>query len=267
MSLKESEPQDEDARLLGHAVDVCRRAAPHDLAGLAVYLVPQAGLKRHQRSTGPCGALGWTSHHLDVELRPQLERAGVWQGRGFAAVIDLERVRARAGCVDDLRVSLFSVVIHELAHFLCWPSPSPGYDYPAFRRVLADSLRMARQPSPPTPATPSVPWIDHGMRFTRCGLHLVQRLTKAKVFLSDRQTLFGSEQYGLSGGEAYRHALGYEFWEQRRGSIRAVLDQPLPTAFAELFQRDVERWYVKEVTMKGAEDDDHRSFQRGTGAA
>jgi len=69
--------------------------------------------KRQARAAGISRAdhaYGFTSLGLDADLRPLLERQGRWQGRGFAACVDLEEISTSA--------VLAAVALHEFCHYV-----------------------------------------------------------------------------------------------------------------------------------------------------
>ncbi|MCK6485903.1 MAG: hypothetical protein L6R00_17385 [Phycisphaerae bacterium] len=72
-------------RLAAHAEALCRAVAP-DVAGNPLYVVLQADLPPELRvANGPAGL---TTRHLDLILRPTLERLRRWRGRGPAMIVD-----------------------------------------------------------------------------------------------------------------------------------------------------------------------------------
>lgn len=250
--MSKREPQIDCQWLLAECERLCRTVAPQDLAGEPVYIVPRSQVGNFCLAMEPHHAAAWTGPTLDLQLRPQLEDAGLWRGRGFAAVVDVAFLTSLTADRPTAESLAMCAVLHELSHWLSWPAPPRDVDEQAFSVALVDAVRAKQATSgqaAPVPKGP--PWINHGLRFIRCGCHLLARSITGGYWLPDQWMAIAGKRYGLSHVDGYWAALGGEPDRLNGSPIRDVLGQPLPTRFVELFEHDVST-YFRNSTPAGS---------------
>ncbi|MBW7905303.1 MAG: hypothetical protein LC135_05315 [Phycisphaerae bacterium] len=230
-------------RLCVEAEALCRAVAP-DLAGGPLYIVLPSDLPAELRPR--VASDGCTMRHLDLILRPMLERAGRWRGRGPAMLIDAptiasgERHRPRFVRRRVFGVSAFGIVLHELAHVL---DAGPGdADPPAELVAFGRAILTADESVAPTNGPgAAVPWRWHEWRFIRTALHLAHRAAACGVALWP-SGVFDASDYGLSPTRAYMRALGDEPDRFAGRDFATIFATPVPPAFAGLWRADMRRW-------------------------
>ncbi len=232
-------------RLQAEAETLCRAVAP-ELAGRPLYVVfasdvyPSAG-----NGDGPDGC---TMRHLDLMLRPTLERLGRWSGRGPAMLLDPRTIargaerRIRPARLRAFTPSAFGVVLHELAHVLTTEpdeaEPSAEYVQAGQAMLTADVGGTAAPTNGPGAA---VPWRWHEWAFIRTALHLAHRAAALGVDLMPRDVL-DAETYGLAPTCRYTAALADEPKRLTGCDFATIARTSPPAAFAELWLTDVRRW-------------------------
>lgn len=236
-------------RLCAHAEALCRRVAP-DAATGAFYVVLRSDLPPEYQG-GDGGALALTSRHLDLMLRPTLERQRRWRGRGPAVLLDPAEIAAGAARRPrPTRVRIFppvamGIVLHELAHIIdAGPreDAEPDRDLVEFGRlILAADLTGA---APPTNGPGAdVPWRGHEAPFIRIAMHLAYRAQATGVDVRP-DDVFAAADYGLSATRHYHAALGDEPERLADVDYATIVDAAPPAAFAALWRADVERWHA-----------------------
>lgn len=236
-------------RLAARAEALCRRVAP-DVATGAFYAVLRPDLPPEYQG-GDGGALALTSRHLDLMLRPTLERQRRWRGRGPAILLDPAEIAAHAARRPrPTRTRVFlpvamGVVLHELAHII---DARPRYDAePDLDLVEFGRLILAADLTGTTPPTngpgSDVPWRGHEASFIRIALHLAHRVESLGIDVRP-DDVFAAADYGLSATRQYHAALGDE--PERLASVDFVTigDAAPPAAFTALWRADVERWHA-----------------------
>lgn len=233
-------------RLATHAEALCRAVAP-DLAGRPLYVVLHADLPAELRvANGPAGL---TTRHLDLILKPTLERLGRWRGRGAAMIVDPTAIAEALAHRDwssrrrAFAPAIMGVVLHELAHILdadLSGGPEPEPDLVVFAGLaLAAELNGTTPPTNGPAAT--IPWQRHEWRFIHTALHLAHRAaaTGTRMFATD---VFDAAEYGLSPTLQYVKALGDEPERLAACDFATIRATPPPPAFADLWRADFLCW-------------------------
>ena len=235
-------------RLAADAEAVCRTVAP-ELAGRPLYVLLPSQLPPELR--GSDGTLACTMRHLDLIVRPTLERFGRWRGRGPAMVIDPAEVasaaarRPRESRRRSFPPSFLSVVLHELAHILdvglLGEAEPPAGLIEFGRRLLAAEAAGELPPSNGHGAP--VPWRWHEWRFIRIATHLAHRATRAGEGISPVD-IIDTAELGLSPTWQYVETLGDEPERMASQDFATIRVAPPPRAFAAVWRRDLLRWLL-----------------------
>ena len=148
-------------------------------------------------------------------------------------------LRRAAMTGDSFRDQLFidSVLIHELSHEVISLEPAQNLAALEVQATVGKAWRM-------WPAHRGEPWAGHDLRFIRALLHCIHRAAGHGVRVYE-PVAFGHRLYRLSSLKAYRAALGSEPAETDWLSLTEVLAKPAPSAFLELWVRDVLSWAAK----------------------
>ncbi len=241
--------------LAAHAEALARCVAP-DVATGAFYVVLRPDLPAEYQG-GDGGALALTSRHLDLMLRPTLERQRRWRGRGPAILLDPIAIAAEAAHrVQPARRRVFpavamGLVLHELAHIIdAGPRQGevePDPDLIQFGRLtLAADLTGTGAPTNGPGA--AAPWHGHEWPFIRIALHLAHRAAALGVD-APATDVFDARDYELSPTYRYVAALGNERARLADTPIMTIGQIPPPAAFAALWQANVRAWKSRhEVT-------------------
>ena len=128
--------------------------------------------------------IAWTSTILDLLLREELGRQQRWHGRGFCALVRLDRIPIGFRNVAG-------TVLHELAHFfdaLRFPESETELDRPvgepteerkAAIDLMVDTIGHALQGGDKTKREDPLPrWHGHGIAYVRCACHLAYRANR-----------------------------------------------------------------------------------------
>lgn len=186
----------DEFRTMRISEELCRSVAPWDLEFLACYVVPAAiaPSELRPRSVDP-GWAGYTGGSLDSRLQEFLQARCLWRGRGFATILDEERVRKHPPA------TFAGAVLHELAHH------------------LADPLFGYRNQSSETAM--------HDARWARALCHLVGRaqLRNWPISLANCQATFD---------ERFSEALSAEIRCFQGSRLRELLTMPAPEQFTDL---------------------------------
>lgn len=241
--------------LAAQAEALARCVAP-DVACGPFYVVLRPDLPAEYQG-GDGGALALTSRHLDLMLRPTLERQRRWRGRGPAILLDPVAIAADAAARPrPSRRRVFpavaaSVVLHELAHIIdAGPrddgtEPDPGLIQ--FGRLpLAADLTGTEIPTNGPGA--AVPWRGHELPFIRVALHLAHRAATLGVEVPAKD-VFDARDYELSPTFRYVAALGDEPTLLANRPITMINDMPPPAAFAALWEAEVRTWESQHEIM------------------
>lgn len=244
-------------RLCAEAERLCRAVAP-DVAPAPLYIVLRSALPSEYRSGD--GPEGCTVRHLDLILRPVLERLGRWHGRGPAMIIDPKRIaagslhRPRPSRRRVFRPSAMGVVLHELAHLVnIGPDEAdpPAELIAAGRDLLAAELSGIKGPTNGPGA--AVAWRWHEWSFIRTALHLTHRAALLGIELMPPD-VFDASDYGLSSTWRYLATLGDEPARLADYDFAALNVIPPPDGFAELWEADVQSWLSRFVTADERSD-------------
>ena len=238
--------------LAARAEMLCHAVAP-EFAGQPVYIVLRSDLPRDW--AGGEDYAGCTIAHLDLILRPTLERRRRWRGRGPAMLIDADavaaaaRYRPRAVRKRVFLRAFLGVVLHELAHVIDmdFVPKQEAEDW----WVRAGRRLFSQPPAPdsrPTngPGAP-VPWRMHEWPFIRIALHLAERASAAGADVSPHDVIDLGD-YGLSSTFQYAPALGDEPARMAGCDFATIRRTTPPTAFADLWNADVGRWFARVET-------------------
>ena len=214
---------------------------PHS-AARPVYLF-DAGEARELADVRRLHSTGITSIALSARFRSLLKIRGDWQGDGFAAVIDVERLPSPQ-CID-------AVVIHEYAHDLLDREIEDR-----FRRGDGDDhtavmLLMLANPDVPLPPpdwkgredNPAWrPWHNHAGDFIRLCVHLAHRAQQRIGWLGDAWDVFSVTQNarGLSSVFQYTRLLEDEPERLADSPLSELLSIDPPASFASFAAEDLQ---------------------------
>lgn len=234
-------------RLAAQAEVLCHAVAP-DVATGPFYVVLRGDLPPEYQG-GEDGPLALTSRHLDLMLRPTLERQRRWRGRGPAMLLDPVAIAADAGHrprTSRRRVfpaEATGVVLHELAHIVVAGARDDSEPDPTLiqfgRLSLAADLTGTEAPTNGPGAI--VPWRGHEWPFIRVALHLAHRTAGLGTDVT-ASNVFDARDYELSPTCRYVAVLGDEPERLAGTPITTVGKMPPPDAFVELWQADVRAW-------------------------
>lgn len=259
MRAMEWRPTDRTTHLASCAEMLCHAVAP-ELAGHPVYIVLRSDLPRDW--AGGEDYAGCTIAHLDLILRPTLEKLRRWRGRGPAMLIDADavaaaaRYRPRAARRRVFLTAFLGIVLHELAHVIDMdfvPKHEPeDWWVRAGRRLFSEPAAPDSRPTN-GPGAP-IPWRMHEWPFIRIVMHLAERASAAgdNVSLHD---VIDLTEYGLSSTFQYARALGDEPQRMAGCDFATIRRATPPAAFADLWQADVERWVAQAEMTKRTSDD------------
>lgn len=240
--------------LAAWAVDLRRAVAP-DVATGPLYVVLRPDLPPEYQG-GDAGPLALTSRHLDLMLRPTLERQRRWRGRGPAILLNPAAIAADAAARPrPSRRRVFpavamGVVLHELAHIVVAgprDQAEPDPDLIQFGRLsLAADLTGNEPPTNGPGAT--VPWRGHEWPFIRIAIHLAHRAAMLGVDVPATD-VFDARDYELSPTFRYVAALGDEPARLAETLITTINNMPPPAALVALWQAEVSAWESRhEIT-------------------
>lgn len=218
--------------LVREAEALCQQIAGEDLASKPVYVLCKGELPPDQGGSAVCG--GWTCQHLDLLLRDVIGQR--WRGRGACLVVNEDFVASEGG---DFRRVFLSVVLHELAHALLLEEPS---SLPSAKALQDQALEMghcvANLANYTEGAGQGWNFYEHRAdRFVRVALHLAHRSCAAGLIPILDIVCAGPPPSRM--GMVYGWALADELKRLAYASIAQVLQEPLPPAFAELWQEDL----------------------------
>lgn len=242
-------PTDRAMHFGARAEMLCHVVAP-DLAGRPVYIVLRSDLPRDW--AGGEDYAGCTIAHLDLILRPTLERKRRWRGRGPAMLIDADavagaaRYRPRAARRRVFLTAFLGIVLHELAHVFDMdfvPTQEPeDWWVRVGRRLFSEPAAPDSRPTNGPGAL--VPWRMHEWTFIRIAVHLAERATAAGANVSPHDVIDLTE-YGLSSTFQYARALGDEPVRMASRDFATIRRATPPTEFADLWNADVDRWVAQ----------------------
>lgn len=172
------------------------RACIPDLRDVPLYIMrPQNGSPVTPEMMGGIGGL--FRRGLDLSLRPLLESAGRWHGRGVAIIVDVVLCYARATNDSDGLRNIIGAVLHELGHWLDMPTatdrPDADYSYATFAAACEGlgSEPVASAAFPPN-------FLAHEESFCRLAAHLWYRASHGGgICLQPHYLRFGSDYHGL----------------------------------------------------------------------
>lgn len=237
-------------RLCADAEALCRTLAP-DAATGPFYVVLRSDLPPEYQG-GNGGALALTSRHLDLMLRPTLERQRRWRGRGPAMLLDpaeiaaLSAARGRPARQRAFPAVATGVVLHELAHIITAgqrDGAEPDPDLVQFGRLLLAADLTGKEP-PTNGPDAAVPWRGHEWPFIRTAMHLMHRADALGCAVTP-VGVFDAATYGLSSSYLYLAALGDEPERLAGWPITKIGCVPPPFAFTRLWDADVRAWMTR----------------------
>lgn len=240
--------------LAARAEALARSVAP-DVAHGPFYVVLRPDLPAEYQG-GKDGPLALTSRHLDLMLRPWLERQRRWRGRGPAILLDPATIAADAATRPrSSRRRVFpavamGVVLHELAHIIDAGPPGDGEPDPdliQFGRLTLAADLIGIEPPTNGPGA-AIPWRGHEWRFIRLALHLAHRAAGLGAHVSPTD-VFDARDYELSPTHRYVLALGDEPERLAGRPITTISQGAPPTAFVALWEADLRAWMSQhEIT-------------------
>lgn len=202
--------------------------------------------------------LGYVASNLDLAIRPYLGFGGraVAMVVNTVAIVENQRAHAVARRMEQptprMLTGLFlDTVAHELGHLAYGGFTTPAdEDLGPSVTDVARKLALAQAGSR---VASDVPWNVHHGRWVRLYLHAAHRLARAMNF---PQSADLDAEHGLSSARAYESALGDEPAGLEHIALTQIGDIAAPIAFAELWQRDVVRWWrgLEHPTSQNTKD-------------
>jgi hypothetical protein len=216
---------------------MARLIAP-EFRATPLYILTQSRLPPEYRVAG-CD--GFVSATLDLELRDVI--GPDWRGRGGCIVVEDDAPAVRGRDYAEARLWFRSLVAHELAHLLEWPTPFLPFaaDAQPSREYLHDrSVATAARLSDPDRAAVLSSHNGHGVEFFRVLLHLRHRAEGCGFELEPWKFLLGP---GVgSRAEQLRHyedALGDELYRLRSAPFAEIKAAPVPMRMVGLWMDDM----------------------------
>jgi hypothetical protein len=182
------------------------------------------------------GAAAWTGWNIDLCLKPRLEKAGEWHGRGAAIVLS----EAWNSFPETLQRG---ILLHEAAHILenwgSWNDDPQELSFLAELSIIPggieylDSSHFAVHGTERYDKAAALK-LQHGLAFVRAGLHLWARcfwdIPSSHLLLSGDGYSIDDDQRGVA-----IQALKSELL--KGGNIIEILKRDPPKEFAALFNR------------------------------
>ena len=202
------------------------------------YLV-EASTVEDKRLTVGDGWIAWTGSMLDLQLMTSLESQGLWNGRGFATLLRLDRLdfglRFVAGCV-----------LHEYAHHLVdLASHEDEFDRPSRELDLSQKMFIEtvnqlaglwlEDPSMQQQEQDQPRWAGHDLPFVRACCHLAHRSNKVFESIRPEHLRFIKPYQGIPVSES-------QFVEACESEIESglpiveILRKPPPQKLVELWE-------------------------------
>jgi hypothetical protein len=203
------------------------------------------------RDLVPVDAWGYTYHSADLAFRNHLKDTGRWRGRGAAFFVN-DRMLWRyvypmvGRRFVHWRREVACTAAHEMVHIVERSFLPSDLDETAMSEQPSSILRSwcATQNTLPLPEYAPISWNDHGGVFLRLMLHTARRLQKQLDFYIPECGVLDTDQYGIgSSSFRYRQALGDELDRLADVPLTELAKITPPTAFADLWQDDVRRWF------------------------
>lgn len=221
------------------------RAAIRDPGNRPVYVVtPAVGTMMTPEIIGDYG--GFFQPHLDLILRPQLERQGRWRGPGICVVVNAQSFFDDSRCPDNAYRRVVGTVLHEIAHWVDHRESPATRD--AIERPLSsidDERKVAEQfvervlgPTFPEPL------VSHGEGFSRACCHLRHRAKLGGCDLQFGHLHFGHFYSGLEMLHAcstYAEALRDEMARLQHLPLREAMALAPPDEYTRLWNRTYRR--------------------------
>jgi len=150
-----------------HSENLIRSLAPEDFGSSPVYIVGKSEAGELYRDFH---AYAFTTHGLDLLLKPVLIQSKRWRGRGGAVVVHDELLQKRDG--RDFGPALQGVLLHEASHLISdigvVSDPVIPESLPEIREGIAAAVS-----TPTDKRIPPTYW--HNLKWLRCLLHLYWR--------------------------------------------------------------------------------------------
>jgi hypothetical protein len=226
--------------------------APLDVRDVPIYIamtsdgIPEGVLPR-------C-AFGTFGRMLDIHLREWLTSRGEWHGRGFAIVIDDDKLRATVSPQFHDQ-AILATAIHELGHAL--DVDAIDLAEPADAKVCCAALTVSaamwdqmllKESSSAADLASRVPaWFTHEAEWIRATAHLAWRAKRQGLPIG-LFCLADFARYELSSADDYAAALEPEFQPSGNCSLIELRKQQPPAAFVDLWRSDIKAWYSKQPT-------------------
>lgn len=206
--------------ILQEAEALCRECAPHELAGVPLYIVPKRDLPEERRGLPEYTA--WTGPTTDLEVRDVI--GARWAGRGPCMVVDDQRERW----------SVLGAALHELAHIL--DRPALYGELPAGvsleQRAAANVAHLAS-------AHPVAAQIAaHPASWCRLAFHLAHRAQRTEVPDAPGAELVAYKFLSPVLIGMFR-ATYFECHQWERRPLAELKTIPAPRPFLELYQTAV----------------------------
>lgn len=125
------------------------------------------------------------------------------------------------------------ILAHELSHVL----PFRRLDFIAASKP---SLTFERAMWRVAEVQGIEPWVGHGVEFIRRALHLLHRAELAGCDVRLPLAMIAGGDYGLSGGDEYKMALGIETHTYQRLSFAEIEAVEAPKPFLDLWRSDTQ---------------------------
>ncbi len=198
-------------------------------ARLASELTGVEMLEHREGWAAPEGATAYATWGQHIGIRDELRLRGRWRGSWPSCVVFVER-------------PTIGVLLHELAHLL--PAKphvvdTIGEASPADREIQRVAIAAIDTD------IGAAPWLGHGPDWIRRVLCLHYRAERLGLEIPLDELHAAGRRYGLSMVGEYADALGYWPQTMARWTFNAIDAEPLPPAFARLWNRDVREHYTE----------------------
>ena len=196
-----------------------------------IYLVPLSELPRADFAINDQW-IAYCHPNLDEKLSPILRARDEWKGRGFATIIDDEKLAALcAGDSDGHYRAGLGIAIHEAGHYVANSAFSDVTRAPALMRGHLMQMKSDRDFQSYWTRTPHGD-NQHGAVWVRATVHLHHRVNlwepiDLKLCLMDYP--------GFPDPNLFRIALGAELDPSWKTPLANLLRQPPPRPFAQFW--------------------------------
>ncbi len=178
------------------------------------------------------GVAGWTSRVLDLQIAESLVQRGAWQGRGFAAVVDVGQHSTLA--------EIGGTCLHELCHwFDVGGKHGPVSDVIERSRALRrmDALAETSVSRSAVDSNPLPTWHGHGQRFVRAACHAAYRAGKVSAQIDAKLMRFATGYYQNATERQFMQTLLSELVRRSDEPIAQILKSPAPSEFVAFWHK------------------------------